>query len=518
MKKLTSFLACLICLCFCTSPIFCNAAVPEIVIAVTETAFTALIAAANEKDENGVRKGIAGVARDFQSNLIEGSFLNPLTVNDDGLEFKIPNYEIITGQVMLHSDFGNDDEITYSDDTLIECTWLMSDMSSGWTSLEAVAKDEYSGQYYFSNALNFTITFKGGGVQRLVCKFRSNKYNNINHTQSFISTGTGYVDVYLYTGPVLEQKLYDNHYTTGVRMYFAPKNTIRYDLNPVYPSTGQFDNYYPSGYSAWGNSGNSINPRVRPSLEDIVLGRCYYLYGHTPAYTGSSTWSGVGVQLLDNLYCSFYTTNNNNIENLANNYWTEPYQQNYYIDNIYEGGTVINNDNGDTYINGAFAPAFDIDPDLPLADILGLLADLLPDFKLGLEPSLGLNIDDLFDRLFDFYANMPPIDMNFDPELDNDNYWDIELPALPDAGGGGSGDITVNVDITRPKIPYIDTSPQITLYIPTVTTTALPTGLITASKNFVELGVDITNAVGTTSLIVICGFVGVGVMFLFKDW
>ena len=67
---------------------------------------------------------------------------------------------------------------------------------------------------------------------------------------------------------------------------------------------------------------------------------------------------------------------------------------------------------------------------------------------------------------------MPDIGLEWSPDLDNNNYWDVDLPSLPDSGG--SGDITVNVDITRPKIPYIDTNPQISLYVPTVTTTALP--------------------------------------------
>ena len=239
----------------------------------------------------------------------------------------------------------------------------------------------------------------------------------------------------------------------------------------------------------------------QPSDQEIINGYInYYPTGNSSYYPATDF----------DFWVSYYSTNDESTANwLKNSSLTADWQQNWYYNDQFKNGDSITNNNYSNKYNDAFAPVFDVD----LGDID--IDTIIPQISAGLEPVIKFGIDDLLDSLMDFFGDMPDIGLTWDSNTSN-NYYDI-IPLEPEYPPT-TGDINITVDITRPGIPYIDTSPNVSLYVPTVTTTALPSGIISNSKKIVSVGKDITDMVGVTDVIIWCGLVGVGVMLLFKDW
>ena len=239
----------------------------------------------------------------------------------------------------------------------------------------------------------------------------------------------------------------------------------------------------------------------QPSDQEIINGYInYYPTGNSSYYPATDF----------DFWVSYYSTNDESTANwLKNSSLTADWQQNWYYNDQFKNGDSITNNNYSNKYNDAFAPVFDVD----LGDID--IDTIIPQISAGLEPIIKFGIDDLLDALMDFFGDMPDIGLTWDSNTSN-NYYDI-IPLEPEYPPT-TGDINITVDITRPDIPYIDTSPNVSLYVPTVTTTALPSGIISNSKKIVSVGKDITDMVGVTDIIIWCGLVGVGVMLIFKDW
>ena len=244
-----------------------------------------------------------------------------------------------------------------------------------------------------------------------------------------------------------------------------------------------------------------INYPEQPTDQQIINGYIdWYPTGNSSYYNATDF----------DFWVSYYSTNDENTANwVRNNALTADWQQNWYYNDQFKNGDSITNNNYSNKYNDAFAPVFDVD----LGDID--IDTIIPQISAGLEPIIKFGIDDLLDALMDFFGDMPDIGLTWDSNTSN-NYYDI-IPLEPEYPPT-TGDINITVDITRPDIPYIDTSPNVSLYVPTVTTTALPSGIISNSKKIVSVGKDITDMVGVTDVIIWCGLVGVGVMLLFKDW
>ena len=273
------------------------------------------------------------------------------------------------------------------------------------------------------------------------------------------------------------------------RLYYNPINSIDFGL-PRNSYGTPIEIRYPSP-----------NYPRQPSDAEIINGYInYYPTGNSSYYPATDF----------DYWVSYYSTNDESTANwLKNSALTADWQQNWYYNDVFKNGDSITNNNVSEKYNDAFVPIFNVD----LGDID--IDTIIPQITGSLEPVLRLGIDDLLDALMDFFGDMPDIGLTWDSDTTN-NYYDI-IPDEPDYPPT-TGDINITVDITRPDIPYIDTSPNVSLYVPIVTTTALPSGIITNSKKFIDVGKDITDMVGVTDVIIWCGLVGVGVMLLFKDW
>ena len=159
------------------------------------------------------------------------------------------------------------------------------------------------------------------------------------------------------------------------------ENTIDADINALcLPNNTNYHSEYLLGVSEYGQASHGVYDDYISDL-NLLTGRMYVKFAKKDGASGGATLAK-SFYPLNYLKVGFYVTNDNTSENTVNNNWNTANTQNYYIDNYYDGGTIINNNNKDSALNGGLLPLFDIDPDLPLADILDLLTDLLPDYNL----------------------------------------------------------------------------------------------------------------------------------------
>lgn len=524
-NKILAALAVLTCGVFIASPICAAAALPELLILFAETSFSDFIARSAETDEDGNRKGFVGALRDYQSLIPEGCFLNPIIADDD-ISFRVPNYYVITGKMHLTDDFVyyDDNDTPYNTVTanqVVECSILCMDgpsAPSDYWKKRALTKESGTGKYLFGDALNFRVTDNLGNETNFVMLCRDSLYNHIHVVQNYVAVSTSHYDVYMYSGDTLTQLIYTNQYNHGLRFNHMTTNTI--DRSVQYLSARPTSNDYfgndSSGYITYGEYSTST-PKSRLDIKDIVNGRVFMAYKRKSTASNSS-WLCVTTYPLDYMFNGFIVTNNNTAERTMQNNWTALSTQNYYIDNIFEGNTIIDKNNYFDFGGGAFAPVFtltDIDlPSLPLDDILDILTDLLPDVVSGLQPSIDIGLDSLFDRLFDYYANMPDIGLEWSPDLDINNYWDVELPVLPDSGGSGS--ISVNVDITRPLVSEVVTSYWLSVDVSTETTATYPVAVVSAMPELWQKSDVIINSLELMPVYGLLATVGVAVAVLYK--
>ena len=175
----------------------------------------------------------------------------------------------------------------------------------------------------------------------------------------------------------------------------------------------------------------------------------------------------------------------------------------YNYDTTYTGDTIIDNSNKSTVFDGTLNSCFDANGNV-----------ILPvDLDANIMPLVNTSIADLDAKVTNFFDDMPDFGNLWTNRNTDNNYYQLDYPQPPSPPTTG-----IVVDITRPLIPEVNTNPHISFSYPTVTTTALPPSVISAGADFVEAGKDVTDMIGTTSIIVVCGLIGVGVMLIFKDW
>lgn len=516
-----TFLACFTCLAFVCSPMCCGA-VGEVEIAevILETIFSEFLGENIEliMSDMGNGKvpdsGVMGAASKILDKAYEIALQNATLNQDNDIQLTMPTFDIITGKEQLswhiqkYDSNGNPTE-SFTDDILIEITFLLTD---NWS---AEYLDKNTGVTYYSNALNIAITRSNGSVKHYVVVYGSgfNYSRNVSWSYPQISiTAQSGCTLYSVEGGLIGQAIETNFYTENVIFTISDTNSITTDCNSVisFP-TG----YYPEPqgiYSYRGSAVSANNPLNYPVDKDICHGVFYFKNNAV----SSTSFRSNGFYCNRYLKTGFMITNNSLHSATNNSYYSvNNYSNNYYNYPI-TGGTIIDKDNYQSLDLPALSPVFDIDT--TDSDWLDTLLALLPSLLDLLDGDLLPDLSDLLGRLLDFFGNMPDIGLQWNPDtsLNPNNYWELEFPS--DDSGGGNGDITVNVEITRPKIPAINTSPHVTFYYPTVTTTALSSNVIQAGAEFVDWGKEVTDLTGTTNIIIICGLIGVGIMLIFKDW
>lgn len=472
-----------------------------------DTIFTGLI---QKSEDNGV-SGFTGLVHNIGDRILYYSWLNATKDSNNNLQFKVPNYDVVTGKYMMHWVLADGSE----DDVLVECTALLSDTPAALPALPSVTVAVYGDIYYYANALNYTITHSDGEVKRYVVtypagfNYTSPSFSNDNYA---IAANNG-CTLYEYRGGenvTNNRPIKTNFRMPVVRFYTNTVNSVRKEFSDIYtPSSSYYSK--PVGFFGSNSGISSTAPISYPTDIDIVM-------GGVGARFDAISGGGANIPTFNwnlEFMCSFATTNNPTKGNALTTRWTTPQSQNFYYNDYIQGGTTINETNVNNYFDGAFLPAFDIDPDLPLDDIIALLTDLAPDFQLSMRRTLDLSTGALFDRLVDFYGNMPDINLNWDTPLDND-YWDIEFPPIPDSGGGSGGDITVNVEITRPLVPIVTTNYWLELDAGTQTTITYPVALVSAAPQVFDKADEVVNTLEIMPLIGLLAVFGVAVAILFK--
>ena len=327
------------------------------------------------------------------------------------------------------------------------------------------------------NSLIYTITRMDGTTKRYFLRLNPNSLNSPWGIAFSQSSDNDYftlpIDSYSSTVYMIDG---DQEYHQAFsytprekRIYFRDTNDVKFGL----PRNG-----YPSPITL-----RYPAMDYAPSDQEIINGYInYYPTGQDSYYYASDF----------DFYVTYYSTNDQSTANwLQTSALTAPFEQNYYYNDVFKNGDVINNNNVENKYLGAFAPIFDVD----LSDVD--LNALIPNITAAITPTLQLGIDSLFDSLLDFFGNMPDIGNQWDLTLDNNNYFDI-IPLDPDdPGGGGSWD--------PPDYPAVNTSVYIPAVVPSYSTYAAvtaPANVLANSKNVLQNGWTFLDVLGLLPLII----------------
>lgn len=434
------------------------------------------------------------VAIEKVKNIVENTTTVPSTVDS----FKIPNYTFVEGKQLYEwTEYPS----MVNHQCLVCCSVIDTAEFYDVGDLNNYGiHNDADDSYYFMNALNYRFYYDNGYVGRYVV-FRNPSVSQpflyyYNTTLEVNSSGWSNRNVYAVDNL---GNLTATGTDTGYNMH-APRFTTN-DTNDIGVDIVHYTADRYGDYVRYFNT--FVGSSKYPSYMDIICGSISmattYSNGEN-AYNNSTEYPTL-------YYTSWVTTNDNNLNNIFNSYYVDDSEKVYYYNEDFSSNTVIDNSNVNNVYDGSFNTVIGIE----LPDLIAALPDLIA----NLQPSLELPSAELDTAIHNHFDSMPDIGFTWNDGDNDNNYYDL---TLPDSGGGGSGDITVNIDITRPDIPYIDTSPTVSLYVPTVTTTALPINIARNSKKFIDVGKDITDMVGVTDIIIWCGLVGVGVMLIFKDW
>ena len=481
----------------------------------------------------GVEMPFLELFTDMLGDILDNGVENPNNIAFDNINrqlqtIKIPSYTFVTGKTRLMC--------TGMSPIMVECTFIWS---------PDIVQDVYFGHrvknpadylYYPVNCPVFTIKRSTGTARYVLIPYLNSNSEAFTTNISFFSDriningivgNGGKTKCYQWDG---ESNFVETSYSfslagSGLSFYTNSVNSIVTDMDDWgYNSSASryYDCYTPTPVS--------FKQRQRllaegPSDYDILLNKITV----DRRGTGQPNANGDIRQVTDywsysngryKLYTSWINTNDTSTANNLQLNWTQDYQKVYNYNSTTVGGTIINNDNKDVIYNGAFSPAFDLDVG-DIAELIESLKDLMPDIKFGLDSIFDDLKLDLFDKLGEFYGEMPDIDSewNVDPELNNNNYLDVSPPQLPDNPSGG-GDITVNVtvDITRPLVPAVTTSTWLDIEFPSTTSDlgTYPAYISSNTSNIWSITDRLLSPSGLIGLFVLLGFAGIAVSILFK--
>lgn len=468
-------------------------------------------------------KFVGDLADGLVWEVIQYGLENPtMSAGGDLESFTIPSYTYITGKCMLKCDGMND--------IMVEVTFIYAPMIPQDEMFNARVKNPVDGLLYPLNTAVFTIRRTTGTLRYVIIpnwngEFQPGVYYYNDRVLLRGFTGNN-AKVYEWDGASnYTLTSYSMNLGQDLAFYTADVNSITNDMTlwgyDYVQGTNQHDCYErePCSFDNRQRTLSQGPSDINILKNTIGVDR-----------RGNGITNSNGVVRYDNqywtysngrykLYTSWVDTNDTAVANQFELHWTQNNQKVYHYNSTYVGGTTINNENKNSVFNGAFSPAFDLDVS-SLADLLEALKDLAPDIKLNLDSLFDDLKLDLFDKLADFYAEMPDIGLEWDPELDINNYLDISPPELPDSGGGGSGDVnvivTVDVNITRPLVSSIEYNDDIIITFPTITTNTTPAYISEAVHDFHSLSELILSDTGLLPLLLILMISGVAIAIVLK--
>lgn len=519
--KIIAFISALVISITCIVPFTVSASDLSLDTVVNSTTF--LEPMAGGVDSAFVNDTSLGLVWDVLKHMLD----NPtVTAGGDLESFTIPSYTFVTGKTRLMC--------TGMSPIMVECTFVYAPTIAQNELFVSRVKNPADSLYYPVNCPVFTIKRSTGTTRYVLIP-----YNGSNGA-AFTSAFSIYSDRIVVGGIVGnggKTKCYQwdgesNFIETSYSFSLAGQSIIFWTNNVNSIISDMNDWGYNSAasryYDCYTRTPVSFKQRQRtlaegPSDYDILLNKITVdRRGKGIANANGDIRQPTDYWSYSNgrykLYTSWINTNDTATENSLELNWSQDYQKVYNYNSTTVGGTVINNDNKQTVLNGAFSPAFDLDVG-SLADLLEGLQDLIPEFKFGLDSIFDDLKLDLFDKLADFYGEMPGIDMEWDPEADTNNYLDISPPQLPDNPGGGTGDITVNVevDITRPQVPAVTTENWLDIEFPTTTeTVTFPVYIEDTADIIYDSADSMFSGTGYIPILVLLGFCGVAISILFK--
>ena len=448
-----------------------------------------------------------------------------INAGGDAIEsITIPSYTFITGKFTLDCEGMNQ---IMGEVSFIYCPTIVQNEYF----IQKV-KNPADGLMYPVNCLVYTIRRTTGTSRYVIVPWQNGAYKvSISYfNDRILLNGFQGSNVKVYTWDGANNFVLTSLSMTiigqNVTFWTASTNSIKNEMDDWGWSTIQSSN----AHDCYGPDVVSFDQRSRllsegPSDGSILRNQIYV----DRRGNGIPNNNGVVRQLTDytsygngryKIYTSWIDTNDSNVNHNLELHWTQNNQKVYNYNSSYVGGSTITNDNKTSIYNGAFSPAFDLDLG-SIADILEALKELAPDIKFGLDSIFDDLKLDLFDKLGEFYGEMPDIDSEWsvDPELNNNNYLDISPPQLPDNPSGG-GDVTVNVtvDITRPLVPAVTTSTWLDIEFPSTTSDlgTYPAYISSNTSNIWGITDRLLSPSGLIGLFVLLGFAGIAVSILFK--
>lgn len=509
-NKIIAFISACLCISLFLVPCIGCALVADVIEIIAETIFSE------------TTRNLQDITSDVLGQLYEDS-IKSYYVEDGELKFSVPNFDIVTGKVQLQYEIVDPltNETTNKDDVLLEATLLLT--PNGGATIDTATNIPL-----FSNGINLTITRTSVSPQHYFIRFP----NNFNYDRQVtfandsisISGQSGCTVFKVDKGDryteVFSNVLYSNFYCETIKFTTNNINAISVSCNAeTMPTASQLQTYcsYPSGiYSNRGNNVSASEPLNYPTTVDLLHGSFMMIYPSRDPNSGNK------INKTFNCFSYFTTgfviTNNSTHSRQIESYYTNNYEQNYYIYPI-TGGTIVDKDNYTDVGLPSLSPVFDLDPSLPSFDLD--LLDLLPALLDLLDGDLLPDLADLLLRLLDFFGHMPDIDTTWNPDttLNTNNYWELDFPS-DDSGSGSSGyDITVNVtvDITRPLVTtytYIDPIEIETL--PVITTYTMPVAVQEIASDTIDSTTNFLNNVGVLPVYAFLTLIGVGIAIILK--
>lgn len=388
----------------------------------------------------------------------------------------MPNFHYLCGKVKLQYRSTGGETITFGVRIdLVGCSSYKYDYSP-WVKFE-------DGSHIPVNCLVYTITHPDNSVSRYFLRRRTQLDSpfSLNFTQydnnDYISLGSSSwgTDVFAITGDRTYVQTSFSYTPREKRLLYNTKNDITY----VLPS----------------NSG--VEPPIRPinpqglypnwfTDQEIINGYLnYFEISDTSHYLATDF----------PFYVSYYSTNDTNTADwIQNTTLTAPNQKNFWYDDTFTNGQIINNNNSETIYNGSLDTIFNVE----LGDMD--IDTLIPVIMAELQPILQLGIDGLLDALMDFFGDMPDIGLTWDSDTTN-NYYEI----IPD--GPPEPPTTTVPNYTPwepPEYDPLNTTPFIPATYPEFTVSTIPANIGETMSETLNTGWELADAMGIIAIAVPC--------------